>query len=813
MDSENSIYSKPQYVISNDHSLKSANTQNYIKDQLNIITNNNKKLVPINSPNITDLHDISNPQNIIDAIIPNIIKKDSKLYETTSESRYDPYISYLHDNGLYSKQNVISRYEVNYLNIDSSQRNKIPSLVLSQTSYELQQNPFFFTKESNILTIRQLNNTFNVNDRISILGVIPKTVQISTTGIIRQDVETITNVLDQNQNIVNIIGNTTTNLVDNSNIFEFDIGSQYMKFNYSHNLPVINNFVKLPGNTGIFINDPYLDSLDTTNLIIEISGFRGNSITSADGGSYFDNIPVSFINGKHSIILQNPVSGRIVRNVFYILLPTKYSSTSGQFIVPSPKYNFKLIYYYLAGVPINYINSNYPINQSQLQGYHIISKVTKDTFSIQLGQLSTGALDPVTFATYDSYVGGNNIEVVLVTDVNKGYTSPNTYAVELEKVYTNIISIRMISSEFPNSQKIITTNNKLYWQNQDDGAYVYSISLNSGNYTPESITNIIEDLTYKTSRINYTTDNPTNTTNFVQTISPYTNHNILKVNIDTVTDLVTFSSFKEIIIFRPIVSVKPEIQINLGSDPTSDVNYIITINHVLHNLNIGDTITISNAIDHLGIPASILNGVQTVNNIVDENNYDIQLSKFNLEPIRSNTRGGVAVSILTANKFRLRFDYPDTFGSILGFRNVGNSESITNYSNIISNNDLYNLEPSIDETGSITVKNNPLNFAGDNYILLVCQQINTLNNTGQNKNVFAKILLSDSPGKILFNTFVSASKIYNNPLPQLSRFDFEFYSPDGTLFDFNNFDHSFTLEIISINDIPRETNISSRTGK
>ena len=66
---------------------------------------------------------------------------------------------------------------------------------------------------------------------------------------------------------------------------------------------------------------------------------------------------------------------------------------------------------------------------------------------------------------------------------------------------------------------------------------------------------------------------------------------------------------------------------------------------------------------------------------------------------------------------------------------------------------------------------------------------------------------------VLFNTHISATRYYQDPIHELSQLEIEFYAPNGTLFDFNGLEHSYTLEIVTVNDIPEGTGINANTGK
>jgi hypothetical protein len=56
--------------------------------------------------------------------------------------------------------------------------------------------------------------------------------------------------------------------------------------------------------------------------------------------------------------------------------------------------------------------------------------------------------------------------------------------------------------------------------------------------------------------------------------------------------------------------------------------------------------------------------------------------------------------------------------------------------------------------------------------------------------------MSGNPGDIIFNSFINYPLEFDFPLPYLNELDIYFTYPDGTLVDFRNIDHSFTLRIV-----------------
>jgi hypothetical protein len=297
----------------------------------------------------------------------------------------------------------------------------------------------------------------------------------------------------------------------------------------------------------------------------------------------------------------------------------------------------------------------------------------------------------------------------------------------------------------------------------------------------------------------------------------YSPNHFVQVSIDSDTDIVGFASYKEYMLTTPIIGVTPNISTDATTgDNPGDTRYILTIRHPGHGQTVpGERILIIDAINYLGIPADpILNAEHTIASIIDEDTYTIVLPRFNLLNTRQDTGGGNAVTIVIPDLFRLRFDLPDTAGSILGFRNPGGSTSITPFSNSITNNDSYEFEITKNVNGEdIIIDNNSVNFGGENYIIMIARPLETFVSTGVIKSGFAKIILCDIPGNVIFNSYVNTSRLYDVPIHELFELEIEFRTPDGGLYDFRGLDHSFTLEIVTVNDFPEGTNISTNTGK
>jgi hypothetical protein len=110
------------------------------------------------------------------------------------------------------------------------------------------------------------------------------------------------------------------------------------------------------------------------------------------------------------------------------------------------------------------------------------------------------------------------------------------------------------------------------------------------------------------------------------------------------------------------------------------------------------------------------------------------------------------------------------------------------------------------------VLNRSINLQGENYSFLASPQLSTMMNTGKVRDIFARISLSESPGSMVF-TYLSNPKNFDTvPLNSLEELEFSILNYDGTFYEFNDLDYSFTLEITEIQDIIDNFNLSSKRG-
>lgn len=662
------------------------------------------------------------------------------------------------------------------INIDSRFRISDPKNIIKNDFKVLNNNPLKVQKDSNLIRVYDKNHEYSVEDKIVIKNV-KNSSNIFSNGLI-------------------FLKNSFYVLVYHK---EHNIDLNYKKYNSTFEITI-------------------------------------SSVTGVNDINYIDNIPINLLNTIHDIIVysediidilsiktgykvvidemynyleylkdeNNEKFLDIVKNYYLIKLPIKYKNINSEinlniettnlgtsfetFTYPG---NTKIEINNIGGINFNLINANYPINYLQKQGFHTITKIENDYFYFESAIKA--------YKTIENS-GGSDVVISKVISFVEGYPNSNNYKILLKKAFYNIKSIELVSSEFPSTEKIIKAdgnlrNNTLQWQNIDDGDYIYSVVIPKGNYNRLTLTNTIID--------------KMNTVERVISDTNFKFYHQFELNIDLSTDEVVFNSYKEETLSKPF-SIE---YITLNNER----RIILVINHPNNSVEVGDEIKISGSKSTNGISAQFINTTHIVYEVDTSNDsYSVLLPKINISSSTTDTSGGESVVIRVGFLVRFLFNSKNSLGSILGFRDVGEDHAITRFSDKISNKDSYELEGvtsvNLNSAGlERKIDSNILNFTGDNlYIYMILNDFSNIITSNEINNAFSKILLTGVPGDILFNTFVPAIKKFDEPLAQLNELNIKFVYPDGTLVDFNNINHSFTLSLTEEINRPTNTLLNTR---
>ena len=640
------------------------------------------------------------------------------------------------------------------LNIDSSHRNLYAKNIYNSDNKLLPNNPLEFKINSNKININYPNHNLKIGDKI-----------------ILQNVEGITRIIGNNFFLVN---------------------------NFKYLVIILDN---------ISIDTNYNNYIDSLYINIEIYGNQTIN-------NMIDNIPLNIILGINKILIISDIPSlkeqteinklisiyqqfypnlnitdllNISNNLLFIELPFNYINQTNNVTVLNQV--FKISYLHISGIELGYLNANYPINNNNYQSYHEVTNIiNSNIFEIQI------FLKPY----MNIYGGGNKVQVMKIINTITGYPNANNYVITLKKSFNNVTNIELISTEFPYIDLIIKkdVNDKLYWKHLNDGPYIYSVQIDEGTYNASTLLLKIQNKLNSVKRI---------ISNDILTI-----YNIFNIEFESNAQSIIFKSYENIKLPNSLL-IKLELINNYEY-------YILRVIHKNNIVDIGDIITISNAIDttikiqnendleiYL-ISSNYINGDKQIYNInINDQTYDIILGlkeEIITDTINNNneSQGGDNIIIKTKAKISFLFNKSDTIGDIIGFKNVGNSSSITHFNSIISNKDAYIFSNNVDQVGNIIDYSSKfINLTGKyNYFLMYLNDIEYIyNNTLPSS--FAKILLSGNPGDILFNTFVKYPiELYSNvfPINTLTELTIHFLYPDGKEINFRNIEHSFTIKIV-----------------
>ena len=553
-----------------------------------------------------------------------------------------------------------------------------------------------------------------------------------------------------------------------------------MEYATSTNIKVKNGIFFEKGSIYAKIFHPNHNMVDGYSYIIQISNVVGN----IQSGTYLLNYPVNLINKTHPVYFRRTSTDPFDPNNYYIKLDIQAE------VEFTYQYSYNLQFLHIKSIPLNQINADYPISPDRINGFHIIDNVINNNFyTIQVTQLA----DSSTLSTYDTTFfnsspttgNGGNIMVIKILDTISGYPDNNKYQINLQRNFYHVKQINLLNTIFPITQKLInTSNNMLYWQNLSDGDIIYSITVPPGNYS------LSELETQLTTLINNVIRPSIDSTKLINSIYTY-NYNKVVVSLNSIQNTASLQFFQNVILSDAIFISKLVYE---------DGFTRIIVNYTNHNLIVGNTITFSNVLGTDGIPEKYLNGNFNIEEIIDANTFTIKLNRFNSDG-SENTNGGKAINILVPIKSRLLFNVSNTLGNVLGFNNVGDSNSITSYNYVINNYDNYEIDVDENSVGIVTAPRQNtriLNVNPNNYILMLADvpfndQLNLFNTS---TFAFAKIYLAGELNNFVYDQFIQMGCTFQEPLATLSTITFTFNGPDGNLYDFNNVEHSFTIEIV-----------------
>lgn len=245
------------------------------------------------------------------------------------------------------------------------------------------------------------------------------------------------------------------------------------------------------------------------------------------------------------------------------------------------------------------------------------------------------------------------------------YPKPNNFNIFLDKTFYNVKKIKLVSLEFPNTDAVInSTNNTIYWQNQEDIDNDITVSIKGITYYPVySATLRIGSYTVSSLQTEITTQlNKIRRTQGVYNGSLVTGaYHFFVVSLDINTDIVTFTSL---------------IMSNLGNNPlnTTVGSGVIIVNSTAHGYLTNSNIYMYGLSQIAGIPTTTLNGFHLITRI----NADSFSFQVNVQAATTTTGGGNTCQSGKQAPFRLLWgEYTTTVAQNIGYPLEDSSQFIT----------------------------------------------------------------------------------------------------------------------------------------
>jgi hypothetical protein len=228
--------------------------------------------------------------------------------------------------------------------------------------------------------------------------------------------------------------------------------------------------------------------------------------------------------------------------------------------------------------------------------------------------------------------------------------------------------------------------------------------------------------------------------------------------------------------------------------PVAGNRHILRVHQPNHNLTPTTKVSFSGSGPINQVPADVINQTHQIHRVMDNDHYEILLSKYTGSAPQQPFDYTNSVKIRFPDIFQLFFNYDDTIGNIINFSNVGDINSITHYNHIVKNTDPYINQYNDSDSPSIMLKK--LDMTGPTYFYISIPELGNYHNTKPVPNVFAIGRWFDEPGTIVFDSVIPTARTFNPPLSSLSELNISIYQPNGKLVEFNGLDHQFVLEII-----------------
>lgn len=294
--------------------------------------------------------------------------------------------------------------------------------------------------------------------------------------------------------------------------------------------------------------------------------------------------------------------------------------------------------------------------------------------------------------------------------------------------------------------------------------------------------------------------------------------------------------------FNTVVNIQNGTVFNLldGSGAPVPILPLVVTTLNDHNLSVGDTVRLTgtgptyvNSVLTTGVEPSLDGGGYVVKSVDSNDTFTmtkVSGSSDTFTPITVSPSvtgilglhndfylydvediGGISKTMLNGIKFSVR-DIIDENTFTFIAPNVYATSTETDAGSNVYISSLKHGFDGIQKNTKNGILTRSINLQGEDYCFVTCPQLDTMLNTGNVRNIFSRISLDQPPGYVCFK-YLSNPKHFNiMPLDKLSELEFSVVNYNGSLYDFNDLDFSFTLQITEVSDATKSFNVSSKRG-
>ena len=295
-------------------------------------------------------------------------------------------------------------YKVSYINIDSRFRTSVPQNVVDNMLNYLPLNPITTFKDEYRVKVNIGTHSFKIGDKIILQNITAKNVILSNPIYLISDYNYFM-VYMTNHNILPLYTKSDDYKI-NISLYEEALITDRIIGNIPLNSLLGNHNINVYNNDELFLPDPVRNRILTElNL----------STTELIQNYFFIKLPFNYININ---IINNDTVFDLFQNIKKI---------------------FRFQFNNIGCINLYYLNANYPINNTQYQALHEITNVGEAYIEFNSSSI----------AYHDETNGGDGVVIGLVLNTIEGYPDANNYTISLKKTLTDVISIGLVSSEFP----------------------------------------------------------------------------------------------------------------------------------------------------------------------------------------------------------------------------------------------------------------------------------------------------------------------------------------------------------------------------